>query len=55
MSYSSSSGCTGYEKLSLLDTKYQVQIFRVHIVPNFEVGDHETHNKNEYVYNGFKG
>ena len=45
---------TCHEKLSLLDT-CQMQLFRLHSMPNFELGKQETRNKTEHVYKGFKG
>ena len=55
MPYSSISGGTCYGKLSLLDTTRQVQIFRLEIMPNFALGNQETHNNIEYMYKGFEG
>ena len=56
MSHSSRvGGGARYEKLALLAHVCQVQIFRVQIMPSFELGHQETHNKIEYGYKGFKG
>ena len=52
MSYISRSGGACYDKLSLSDKTYQVQICSSSKYAQFRVRNQETHNKIEYVYKG---